>query len=125
MTTKNNNENSQMSSLNISLVLNEKNDLDLNLQYLQGNDEDSLNKCCKICMSSEYQPENPMISPCACSGSMKYIHYKCLETWMKNNIEQKISETLWTFTCKMTKCEICKQKFNSTFNFIYSKKKNK
>lgn len=35
---------------------------------------------CRICF--EEQKENrPLISPCRCSGSSKYIHYDCLETW--------------------------------------------
>lgn len=35
---------------------------------------------CRICFE-EQQENRPLICPCKCSGSSKYIHYDCLETW--------------------------------------------
>lgn len=32
---------------------------------------------CRICLSEDQNdPEDPLISPCQCSGTMKYIHLK-------------------------------------------------
>lgn len=66
------------------------------------------NKECKICYSSE----DKMISPCLCSGSLKYIHSKCLEKYRKCKIN-------------LDRCEICKfkytvetNKFLPIYNFI-------
>ena len=36
---------------------------------------------CRICFDHEDDEENPLISPCNCTGSQKYIHRKCLKTW--------------------------------------------
>ena len=37
---------------------------------------------CRICLNEGLLTcENPLISPCRCDGSMKYIHAKCLEIW--------------------------------------------
>jgi len=35
---------------------------------------------CRICFE-EQQENRKLISPCKCSGSSKYVHYDCLETW--------------------------------------------
>jgi E3 ubiquitin-protein ligase DOA10 len=36
---------------------------------------------CRICLSENWTKENPLISPCNCNGTMKYIHLKCLSEW--------------------------------------------
>lgn len=36
---------------------------------------------CKICLLDENDETNPLINPCKCSGSMKYIHMECLKHW--------------------------------------------
>lgn len=33
---------------------------------------------CRICFEEDLGKENPLISPCNCSGSMKFVHLKCL-----------------------------------------------
>ena len=35
-------------------------------------------KSCRICLGDENETDNALISPCKCSGTMKYIHLKCL-----------------------------------------------
>jgi len=42
------------------------------------------NNECRICFEKE-EEDNRFISPCLCSGTSKYIHYKCLETWRYTN----------------------------------------
>eukprot|EP00828_Plagiopyla_frontata_P033783 TRINITY_DN43894_c0_g1_i1.p1 TRINITY_DN43894_c0_g1~~TRINITY_DN43894_c0_g1_i1.p1 ORF type:complete len:117 (-),score=13.77 TRINITY_DN43894_c0_g1_i1:225-575(-) len=34
---------------------------------------------CRICFSGNFTKGNPLISPCNCSGSLKYIHLQCLQ----------------------------------------------
>ena len=37
---------------------------------------------CRICLSDGLLiGENPLLTPCKCDGSMKYIHKSCLEVW--------------------------------------------
>jgi predicted PurR-regulated permease PerM len=42
--------------------------------------------------------ENPVITPCECSGSMKYIHEDCLKTWILSQSKEP----------KLFCCDICK-----------------
>ncbi|OQR69090.1 E3 ubiquitin-protein ligase MARCH8-like [Tropilaelaps mercedesae] len=51
---------------------------------------------CRIC-HCEADPQLPLISPCFCSGSLKFVHQACLQQWIKS------SDT----KC----CELCKFEF--------------
>lgn len=57
----------------------------------------SNNDICRIC-HCEADNGNPLLAPCYCSGSLKYVHQGCLQQWLT------ASET--------RSCELCK------FNFI-------
>jgi len=39
---------------------------------------------CRIC-HGEQSNEAPLIAPCNCSGSMKYVHQECIQTWLKSS----------------------------------------
>ena len=56
----------------------------------------SLNKSCRICMEGD--SSFALLSPCKCSGSIKYIHEECLKTWLVSHNED-LSESC---------CELCK-----------------
>ena len=51
------------------LVLPEQNDALLSSETKQ----------CRICFGNNEEPDNPLINPCACDGSVKYIHFACLK----------------------------------------------
>ena len=38
-------------------------------------------KQCRFCLDDEEPPENPLIEPCPCTGSIRYVHRLCLERW--------------------------------------------
>ncbi|XP_057671801.1 E3 ubiquitin-protein ligase MARCHF8 [Diorhabda carinulata] len=57
----------------------------------------SVGDICRIC-HCEADADNPLLSPCYCSGSLKYVHQTCLRQWLA------ASDT--------RSCELCK------FNFI-------
>ena len=40
------------------------------------------NKICKICFEKETKL-NPLISPCLCEGTIKFVHQSCLKNWIK------------------------------------------
>ncbi|XP_050307414.1 E3 ubiquitin-protein ligase MARCHF8 isoform X2 [Anthonomus grandis grandis] len=61
------------------------------------NYSNSMGDICRIC-HCEADAENPLLSPCYCSGSLKYVHQNCLRQWLA------ASDT--------RSCELCK------FNFI-------
>jgi hypothetical protein len=39
---------------------------------------------CRICLDDE-NDANKLISPCRCSGSSKYVHLECLQTWRRTS----------------------------------------
>jgi hypothetical protein len=51
---------------------------------------------CRFCFEGPYE-NNPLIDPCDCSGSVKYVHIQCIRTW-------KLTTTnpLW-----IDKCQLC------------------
>uniref|UniRef100_W8BE95 RING-type E3 ubiquitin transferase n=1 Tax=Ceratitis capitata TaxID=7213 RepID=W8BE95_CERCA len=51
---------------------------------------------CRIC-HCESDPQNPLLTPCYCAGSLKYVHQACLQQWLT------ASET--------NACELCKFPF--------------
>jgi len=56
-------------------------------------------KMCRICYEND-EDMSKLLSPCACSGSIKYIHDHCLREWIKTkNIRMKNYE-----------CELCHKK---------------
>lgn len=40
---------------------------------------------CRLCFCDEHSTENPLVSPCNCRGSLKYIHRQCLYDLRKSN----------------------------------------
>ncbi|XP_077053267.1 E3 ubiquitin-protein ligase MARCHF8 isoform X2 [Siphateles boraxobius] len=52
--------------------------------------------CCRIC-HCEGDDESPLITPCHCTGSLRFVHQSCLQQWIKS------SDT----RC----CELCKYDF--------------
>ena len=72
------------------------------------------NKVCRICYIEEDDPENnPLLQPCLCSGSMKYIHLLCLKHWISTRSCEKIDTTTYcmVYIIKQVECELCKAKF--------------
>ncbi|XP_070545105.1 E3 ubiquitin-protein ligase MARCHF8-like [Ptychodera flava] len=51
---------------------------------------------CRIC-HCEGDSELPLITPCLCSGSLKFVHQQCLQQWIKSSDTKS--------------CELCKFEF--------------
>ena len=70
-------------------------------------------KTCRICYEAE-STENPVITPCECSGSMKFIHEQCLKTWILSQTKDP----------KVFSCDICKYaiKMEIKLESIFSRK---
>ena len=66
---------------------------------------DQSEKICRICFEAETS-ENSLISPCECSGSMRYIHEDCLKKWIYSRTRDPA-----TFTC-----DVCKQLLRMEIN---------
>lgn len=40
---------------------------------------------CRFCLDSSTSKDNPLIDPCDCNGSIRYVHKKCLSRWRRMN----------------------------------------
>ena len=70
-------------------------------------------KICRICyMEEDDEIENPIVQPCHCSGTCKYIHLNCLKQWINTKSCLKVDEneccSVFVFT--ESECELCKTK---------------
>ena len=82
----------------------------------------SKKKFCRICYMEEKDPNlDPLLKPCKCSGSVKYIHYKCLLHWLKSKIEVPKSEYVENdyytlYYSQKVECELCKEPIPHVIN---------
>ena len=70
---------------------------------------------CRICLG-EYEPsepENELITPCKCAGSMQYIHIDCLREWMNGKKLVYNGNFVRSFFWKALECELCKTPFEN------------
>jgi hypothetical protein len=59
---------------------------------------------CRICL----EPHGNLFSPCLCSGTMKYVHETCLDTWHKKSINALSS----------TRCEQCRYTYRLQSHYV-------
>ena len=82
----------------------------------------SENLSCRICLCDGYDDEyqNPIIQPCKCIGTMKYVHLACFKSWIKKQVLVKKSTNLMSFYWKKLQCELCQTLIYSKINTLSS-----
>ena len=66
---------------------------------------------CRICLVEEDSPDNPLLAPCHCTGSLRYVHHKCLKGWFMKKRVVKKHTFITTFYWSSLECELCKIKY--------------
>lgn len=66
---------------------------------------------CRIWLSGECDPDNPLISPCKWSGTMQYIHVDWVKEWLRNKMISKKTEFYTSMAWENIHWELCKTKF--------------
>lgn len=66
------------------------------------------NDLCRICFCEAESKANPLLSLCKCTGTMKFLHYSCLKSWIDLKLETKHSASLIEYSWKFFECEICR-----------------
>ena len=133
----------QKSKKNIILsnmnTISQTNDAQNNKNNNNNNENIKSTKQCRICYGEDSTDENPLIYPCICKNTTKYIHYECLKKWLNSKIEEDMSmdsETteieVISYNRKDISCEICKENLpdyikykNRTYNISFYKPKYK
>ena len=82
---------------------------------------EKMRRVCRICYleEDENNEENPLVQPCICTGSVKFIHLTCLRKWVSTRSCVKIdtSSDCSIFLIKPVECELCKTKFPDFIKF--------
>ena len=114
-TNNNNNINNKVTNINNNNLINdEENNNKNNNEKIK-----KINAVCRICyVEEEDGKEDPLVQPCQCSGSLKYIHLKCLKHWIHTRSCLKVEENdcCIVFLFKEVECEICKAKLPDLIN---------
>ena len=115
-----NNNNNNNNNINIKITNDNNQDLIDNEEKIKKNNkEKKKNAVCRICyVEEEDAKENPLVQPCQCSGSLKYIHLKCLKHWILTRSCTKVEDNdcCTVFLFKEVECEICKAKLPDLIN---------
>ena len=82
---------------------------------------EKMRRVCRICYleEDENNEENPLVQPCICTGSVKFIHLTCLRKWVSTRSCVKIdtSSDCSILLIKPVECELCKTKFPDFIKF--------
>lgn len=84
------------------------------MQVLDHNKPEASQQC-RFCWGSDSTEENPCILACHCSGSVGFIHYDCLKTWLTSKVQKRESNDLTSLYWKSFECEICKYAYPYLF----------
>jgi len=69
---------------------------------------------CRICFSNLNHRENPMVSACCCTGSMKFMHVECIKSWLNSKLVVTKTPRLSSYNWRSFECEICKTAYPLT-----------
>jgi len=114
-----NNKNNKNKELDTKLEASEKiinitKKKDLKKNYNIFSKVEKKNNVCRICYIEEEDSEkDPLLQPCICDGSLKYIHLSCLRHWISTHscVKLDANENCAIFLIKPVECELCKTKF--------------
>jgi len=70
---------------------------------------------CRVCLAEGDEVDNPLISPCACTGSMRYVHYMCQQRWLESRMIERSSTSFKAYNWKSLDCELCKKALPISF----------
>ena len=116
------NNNNTTTNYEITKTMNSNNINEGKITSMKYNKVNSNNKkkkrICRICYSEDDDLDNPLIQPCNCSGTMKYIHIDCLKKWISTRscVEVENNNECCVYIIKQVECELCKCKLPDYVN---------
>ena len=72
---------------------------------------------CRICFEGTPADDasNPLVSPCHCAGSLRYIHVNCLRRWLDGQLQVKqFDDGGGSYYIRTINCEICKSVYSKS-----------
>ena len=73
---------------------------------------------CRICYNTTNTQDNPLLSACKCTGSMKYMHFNCIKSWLNLKLVLKEAAEIKSYFWKSFECEICKTVYPCNYLFL-------
>lgn len=67
-----------------------------------------MNRTCRYCLENN----SNLISPCNCTGTIKYVHETCLYNWLKIKYNDLVFNEPFIATC-----ELCKKNYNISIEY--------
>lgn len=77
--------------------------------------DESLTMQCRICLTEGEQENDPLLCPCQCRGSIKFVHLECLRHWINGRLNLANENGSGdTFFFRQLQCELCKSPLPSS-----------
>ncbi|ONH98234.1 hypothetical protein PRUPE_7G237300 [Prunus persica] len=73
--------------------------------------------CCRICLETDAEPGDELISPCMCKGTQQFVHSSCLDHWRS----VKVIAAIGGFAYVMDKDGAFRNSFSDGWDRILSK----
>lgn len=76
--------------------------------------EPETSSACRICFCEDVADDNPLLSPCRCSGTVKHIHLLCLKRWLDSRLTTRFADEVVSYYWDSFGCELCKTQYPMT-----------
>ena len=81
------------------------------------------NNICRFCLGGFENESNPLVSPCNCCGSIKYVHINCLkEFYCTKGLVVPDEDSAVSILTRTLTCQLCKATLKGIFSAIISLK---
>jgi len=61
--------------------------------------------------------ENPLLSLCKCTGTLKYIHLNCIKLWINSKLIKTNIQGIQSYYWKLYECEVCKTQYPCKYRY--------
>ena len=72
---------------------------------------------CRICYAPSSELD-PLVTPCQCQGSLKYVHLGCLREWIRNRGVSQSTAFGKSYFWKNLECELCHGRLQGTYFYF-------
>jgi E3 ubiquitin-protein ligase DOA10 len=74
---------------------------------------------CRLCYEPRLTTDNPLLSVCACNGTLKFIHLRCLKVCLQYRLQLRRDPASISYYWSSFECDLCKTMYPSTTK-VYS-----
>lgn len=77
--------------------------------------DEMADKPCRICLLEGSTPEDPLVAPCQCKGSIQHVHLGCLRHWVRDRLGLSNGDAAFVVggAGSRLSCELCKTPYQT------------